>query len=169
MKKKPEGFTLIELLLYLSLSVIMVVLLGGIGVNVLSSLTNAKAQEELQYNAQFVTEKIHSLVSEAEAIEAPLRNATSSTLQLTRSDLSKNPTIIEVVAGRLQVREGAGESQVLSGSNVVVTATEFSNLTYEGGKGSVRLAFQLGLYNPDNRTALKTNATFYTTINLKYP
>ena len=70
-KTNQLGFTLIEILLYLTLSSIMVALIGGIGVNVLSGLTNAKAEEDLQYNAQFVIEKVRTYILAADIIGNP--------------------------------------------------------------------------------------------------
>lgn len=169
MKKKQKGFTLIETLLYLALSVIMVALIGGIGVNVLTTLASAKAEEELQYNAQFITEKIRMLVSEAEGIDAPLSGATSTVLSLAMSNSAKNPTTIEVVDGRVFIQEGSETPQVLSGSSVVVSALTFSNVTNAGGVGAVRIGFDMGLQNADIRPASRTSTSIYTTVNLQYP
>lgn len=168
MKKQQKGFTLIEILLYISLSVVMVALLAGVGSNVLSSLTKAKAHGEIQYNAQFAMERVRALVKEAQSVDIPVKSATSSTLSLTMSDISKNPTIIEVVEGRMYIQEGNSEPQILTGKNILITSSEFSNVTYDGGVGSVRVAFQMGLNNPDNMVDFRTSAAFYTTINLQY-
>jgi len=140
-----------------------------IGVNILSGMASSKAEEELQYNAQFVIEKIRTLVGGAESIESPSVGATSSVLSLTMSDSLKDPTVITMADERVQLQEGSGEPQLLSGSSVVVSNVEFSNVTYENGQGSVRVILPIELLNPDNRTMLRASTTLYTTINLQSP
>lgn len=169
MQNNQTGFTLIEILLYLSLSVVMVSLIGGIGVNVLSGMASAKVEEELQYNAQFVTEKIRATVSEAESIDSPSAGATSSVLSLTMSDPKKTPTVIDVFGGSVRLQQGEGEAQILSGNGILVSDIEFSNVTSLVGAGSVRVVLPMELVNPNNRTVLRASSTLRTTINLQYP
>jgi hypothetical protein len=164
-----KGFTLIEILLYLSLSIVMVALIGGIGVNVLTGLTGSKAEEELQYNAQFVTEKIHAIVSAAKNIELPSARETSPGLILRMNDPKKDPTVIDVVDGRIRVKEGESDPWLLSGKRLIVLTPVFSNVTYAGGPGSVRIILPMELVNPQDRVVLRASTTLYTTINLQYP
>lgn len=169
-QKKIQGFTLIEIVLYLSISTVMVVLLGGIGVHALSNIEYTKSQEEIQYNAQFMTETIQKIVLDAETIQTPVSRATSSKLILITNDASKNPISIEVVDGALLLQQGSGASETLSGESMYVKAIEFSNVSPPGSDTSslrVRLTLDLshsgGLVIPDRETS------FYTTINQNYP
>lgn len=168
-QNNQTGFTLIEALLYMGLSTIMVVLIGGIGVNVFSGFVKAKASEELQYNTQFVTEKIRTIVSQGEDIITPSVGETSDYISIAMTDISKNPTVIDIVDGRVRVSEGEGEAQFISGSSVVASAAEFSNVTYSDGVGSLRAVLHLGLRNPEDRTIYFASSTLYTTVNLQYP
>lgn len=169
MKKKQKGFTLIEILLYLAISVVMVVLIGSVGVNVLTTLASVHTEEELQYNSQFITEKIRTIVNDAETIGIPTSGATSSVLSLTMSDPAKNPTIIDVVDGRLRMQEGSDTPQFLSGQNVVVSAVTFSNVTYMGSDGTVRVSFDIYVQNSNIKPSSHAITTIVTTINLQYP
>lgn len=153
----------------MGLSTIMLVIMGGVGVNVFSGFVKAKAAEELQYNTQFVTETIRTLVTQAENITLPTSADTSAVLSLEMADTVKNPTIIDVVDGRVRVRAGAGEAEFITGTSVSVTSVEFSNVMYEEGVGSLRVVLQLGLRNPDDRTIYYASSTVHTTINLQYP
>jgi Tfp pilus assembly protein PilV len=164
-----SGFTLIEILLYMVLSTVMVILMGGIGANVFSGFVKAKAAEELQYNTQFVTEKIRSLASQAESIAAPVAGETASVLSLVMSDTSKNPTIIDLVDGRVRLKEGEGEAQFISGSSMDISVAEFSNVTYNDGIGSLRVVLQIGPRNREDRVIYFASTTVYTTVNLQYP
>lgn len=168
-QKKQSGFTLIEILLYMALSTMMVVLMGGVGVNVFSGFVKSKAAEELQYNTQFVTEKIRSTTSQAEAINTPLAGESGSILSLAMSDPSKDPTIIDVSEGRVRIREGADEAEFISGAGVDVYSVEFLNVTPAESIGSMRAVLHMGLRNPEDRTIHYASSTIYTTVNLLYP
>ncbi|MFZ2252827.1 MAG: type II secretion system protein [Minisyncoccia bacterium] len=166
--KKQKGFTIIEILLYLCLSVVMVTLIGGVGVNVLSSITSARVEEDLQYNALFVIEKVQTYLYSAEGIETPLTTGTSSRLTLTMSDPLKNPTIIETIEGSIFVKEGEGEPLMLSGRNVISSA-EFTNVTEDEEGSTLRIGLHLEM--PAVRSGInpRSSTAFYTTINLQHP
>lgn len=168
-QKMQSGFTLIEILLYMALSTMMVALMGGIGVNVFSGFVKSKAAEELQYNTQFVTEKIRSTISQAEAITAPAQGESGTVLSLTMSDAAKDPTVIDVSEGRVRIREGAGAAEFISGDGVDVYSAEFLNVTPAESVGSVRAVLHMGLRNPEDRTIHYASSTIYTTVNLLYP
>lgn len=168
-KTNQLGFTLIEILLYLTLSSIMVALIGGIGVNVLSGLTNAKAEEDLQYNAQFVTEKVRTYILSADSIGFPEVGAASSSLHLVMSDSSKNPTKIFEQNGMVFVQEGENAPAQFSGDNIVVSGMEFFNMTKADGAGMLRILVPMSIYNPDGKHSLRASSTLKTTLNLKYP
>lgn len=166
--KAQRGFTIIEILLYMSLSVIMVSLIGGVGVNVLSSITNAKVEEDLQYNAAFIIEKMDTLIRNAQEIAVPLASGTSSTLSLIMDDPLKNPTVIEAIEGHVYVTEGSGEPVMLSGRNVVATM-EFTNVTREGARGSLQIALQMEIHTEKAGVNPRSAIEFYSTINLQHP
>jgi Tfp pilus assembly protein PilV len=166
-KLNQQGFTLIEILLYLSLSVVMVSLIGGTGVSVMANLSSAKAEEELQYNSQFVSEKIRSMMQEAESIEIPERGSASTTLVLRSSEPARDPVVFSVQEGRLQVKEGDGPLKFLSGAGTEVSGHEFHNVSSSNGDGSVRLVLPMAVVN--NSNVFKASTTLYTTVSLHYP
>ncbi len=130
--KKQSGFTLIEFLLYLSLTVGMLLILSSIGAAVLTSRMKANDLEEIQYNAEFVHEKIRSIVSSAESVVAPLSGVASNSLTLEMSDTAKNPTVIDVYEGSIRIKEGANESVLLTNNVVSVTDVLFTHTAHEG-------------------------------------
>jgi type II secretory pathway pseudopilin PulG len=168
-KNGQSGFTLIEVLLYLGLSILMTSLVSGIGINVLTSLVNVKAESELQYNSQFINEKIRPYITEAKGIELPLVGATSSVLVLSMDNQDKNPTTIDIFDGRLRVREGDDEFEFFSGENILLSDIEFTNVTYDGGLGSLRIVLPMMFHDPSNRRIFNSSTTLSATINIKYP
>ncbi|MCA9355886.1 type II secretion system protein [Candidatus Kaiserbacteria bacterium] len=166
---KQDGFTLIEILLYLSISVVMIALIGSIGVNVLLDVMGSRAKEELHYNVQFAGEKIRLLTSQAESVLEPIQASTSSVLVLKMEDPNNDPTVIDVIDGRIRVQEGMSEPEILSGENIFVSTVEFLNVSRGDEVGSLRLVLGMRVLNPGNRTELQSSTTLYTTMNLQYP
>lgn len=167
-RKNCGGFTLIELLLYLSLCVIMLAVLGGIGINVLSSRVKAHAYEEMHYNAQFLTEKITSVIASASAINQPEANATSSTLSLVMDDPSKNPTVIDSIDGSVRIQEGTDPAMILSGDGVVVSTLQFTHSITGSASPLVRVELYLDSYNASGRDIYDASSVFFTTASLHY-
>lgn len=167
-KKCQRGFTLIELLLYISMAVLMLAFLGGIGVHVLSSRVKAHAQEELLYNAQFITQKLQGEISSASAITLPVQGATGVILSLVQNDTEGTPLLFEVVDGRLRMQEGVSEPVFISTEDMVVESLEFANVTQEGGAPTVRMRLYLQAYNPQNRQEFSASSTFYMTASVEY-
>lgn len=167
LRKSGAGFTLIEIILYLTLTTIMISILGGIGVNVLLSNAKAHAREEVGYNAHFVFEKIERVIHEAESITGPTGNATSSTLTLTMSDAEKDPTVVTVTEGVVTITKGIGPALALTASEVTVTDLTFSDVSFPGMSPSVRIEMTIEAFNPEGRKAYEARETLYTTVNLR--
>lgn len=165
--KQNNGFTLIELLLYIALTTIMVGVLGGIGNNVLASRAKANALGEVHYSAQFVLEKIISTVQKAESIDLPAVGATSTTLSLSMTDVSKDPTVFSLSNGVLSIREGSGPTTTLSTNAVQVEEFTITNVSYSNAPDSVRIKMYIEAYNPEGRQEYEARETFYTTVNIK--
>lgn len=163
---QQRGFTLVELLLYLALSVVMLSVLGGIGINVLSSSMQAHAEEELYYNALWVTHSISAALDSAVSIESPVLGATSTTLVLTMEDPEKSPTVFTQSGDVITVQEGSANPMQLSGEDVMVTL-QFTNVTPADASGSVALMLQLESFSEISRTDTFASSTFKTTFSIK--
>ncbi len=161
-----KGFTLIELLLYMSLAMVMLAVLSGVGANVLESRTKAKAQEEVQYTGQFMLERIAALLEEAESITQPSPQASSSVLILQMENAEENPTIIRFQDESVQMQKGDQPSQSLVGNTIAISELQFHNVTQDG-RGAVRIVLDVEAYNPKKLNAFAASTTLYTTINLR--
>ncbi len=165
-QKQHIGFTLIESLLYLGIASVLIVLLGGIGVNVLESRVRAQALEEVHYNAEFVIDHITRSIQNADHINSPLPQVSASVLSLEMIDTAKNPTVIDIDGGRIRLREGSDEPWYLSGNRVYISALDFINVTQGNGEGSVRIEFTTeGGNQPDAQKPI-ARTTFYTTVGI---
>jgi hypothetical protein len=167
---KDQGFTLIELVLYMSLSMIMVILLGGIGVHALESRSKAHAYGEVLYNSEFILETMRTSLDGAASIAVPGGSATSSTLTLLMRDREKSPTVFSVIdhVVWMQVGSGAATPMQLSSNSVEVPVFAFEYVSGEKGPGAVRLTLKVESYNPQKLAAYSADSSLSTTMSLKY-
>lgn len=165
--KNLKGFTLIELLLYLSLAMVMLAVLGGIGINVLSSRVKAHSFEQIHYNAVYLSEVLTQKIEQASAITAPVGFSTSSVLSLAMDDAEKDPTIFDLEDGQVTIQEGANLPMVISSNDVVVSQLVFTNLQEGTDSGFVRIEMHIESENPQERNMYSASSTFYTTVRLQ--
>lgn len=166
--KKTKGFTLIELLLYLSLAMAMLAVLGGIGINVLSSRVKAHSFEQIHYNAVYLSEVLTQKIEQASAVAVPAELATSSSLSLTMDDAVKNPTVFDLQDGQVTMQEGSALPVVISNDDVAVSELLFTNLRQGGDDtGFVRVQMHIESDNPYDRNMYSASSTFYTTVRLQ--
>ncbi len=164
---QKKGFTLIEFLLYIALSSLMIIVLGGIGMHVLASRAKAHAQVELQYSAEFAMEELASLVAASELINDPAVGNEGESLTLSFAETALDPTIVYVENSRLYVQQGASDPVPLIDGSVFVAAHTFTNVTRTDGAGAVRLFLQLETSGEGDRNAEFGSSTFYTTFSIE--
>lgn len=162
-----KGFTFIEFLLYIGIVGVVLTVAGAIGLNVLFGKAKLIAIEEVSQNARFTMEKITESIRSAQQINSPTQGATSSTLSLQMADAAKNPTVFTLASGILQIQESTGAVVDLTSSEVVVSALQFSNISYPNTPGAVRIEMTLQFTNPENRQEYRFEETFYTTTNIR--
>jgi len=162
-----RGFTLIEFLLYITIVATVVLIAGGIGLNVLLGKAKLSALQEVSQNARFSIEKIAYEVRNAEAINSPAPGLASSTLSLQMAVAGVNPTVFDLSNGVLRIQEGTSDAINLTSSEVTVSSVQFLNVSYSGTPGTVRVEMTVTFTNPDNRQEYTVEQTFYTTANVR--
>jgi len=125
LKQQQKGFSLIEFLLYMSLSMVMLALLGGIGINVLQSKEKDKALEEIQYSVPYVMMILGTRIEQAEQVILPEVGEVSSTLSLQTRNPDTNPTTFDVFEGKVRMQEGEHEPVIISTSGILVENLAF--------------------------------------------
>jgi hypothetical protein len=166
-QRTAKGFTLIELLLYLSLALIMLAVLSGIGANVLESRLKARTHEEVQYTGQFVFERISSAIEGAKDILSPSVGESGFTLVLEMEDPEKDPTVIRFENESITLQEGEEEPVTLIGNAVAVPLLEFHNISRGASSPSVRTILQVEAFNPEDRSVFDAALTFYSTFAIR--
>ncbi len=166
---KQAGFTLVETILYLSLLVVIVNLIAGVGLHVLSSMLAVDGDEELQYNTLFITEKIKQAISESGSILSPLPGQASSTVVLEVSDPDLDPFVLWLEEGSLWSQSGSNLPMELSGEAVSLSEIIFTNVTQSSSTESLNVTFVMELANVSNRSELAASTSVSFTNNLSYP
>ena len=130
------GFTLIEVILYVAL--LSIILSGAIAVawDMIYSRVKVRTQQELNYQVRFAMTRINYEIRNASAINS----VAATSISLAQADAARNPTIIDLSAGRLRIGWGSSGSCptsspcFLTSDSAVISGLTFSNFSGSGSK-----------------------------------
>jgi len=165
-KNTRQGFTLIELILYVGITAVILLTAGAIGMNILFGKSKLLAVEEVSQNARFAMEVIVERVRDSNGINTPVPGSGSPTISLSMSNPAQDPTVFTATSGLIWLQEGTSSSVALTSQDVIVTNVQFSNVSYPGATGTVRIEFTVESNNPGNRQEYQFQSTFYTTVHV---
>lgn len=166
-KKSGAGFTLIEFIMYTTIVGVILLAVGAIGINIFFNKAKLTAVDEVSQNSRFVLEKITYAIRNAEIINSPSLGTSGTSLSLQMADLSKNPTLFDLNNGFVRIKEGAGNYINLTTDEVVITNLQFSNLSYTGTPGTMRIEITVKFNNLTARQEYNFEKTFYATANIR--
>lgn len=162
-----SGFTLIEFMLYLAITVTMIGLIGDMGIIVFESRTKAYVLEETNYSVAYSFTELRRAVERAQSINVPGVSSTSTTLSLEMSDANKNPTIFDIVNGRIRMKEGDDAVVYLSTPGAFVESITFSNSSYPNTPESIQVFMNTDTHGGRGRLAFTATTSFYTTMQIR--
>jgi competence protein ComGC len=164
---KKQAFTLVEFLIYLGILSLVLVLTAGFLWDFIFGNIKATSYREVQENGRFALLKITQEIKKATEINSPPPSSSSSTLSLARIDSHLNPTVFDVINGRLRIRRGlTGTSYYLTSDQVIVSSLQFTNLSYPETPGIIRVEIVLEHINPGNRTEYQTSVNLESSVSL---
>lgn len=166
-RNTERGFTLIEFLLYITLSVGMVLLLGGIGIAVLKSNLKGASLEEAHYDAEFALETIQRTTKGAEGIMSPEPGTASTTLILAMEEGS-DPVSFRAVDGVLYMTQGEGVPEPVAGMHSNVSEITFHNVSTDMVRQAVRIEMTIAAQNPEDTSTEPAQSTYYVTSHVRY-
>lgn len=169
MKKTYAGFTLVELLLYISIASVMLLAISAFLSVLLESRIKNQTVAEVEQQGLQVMQRITHVARNASGINTPTQGASATSLSLATYTGVTNPTVFDLSAGTIRVKEGA--SAVVSLTNSKVTASEltFQNLTRTGTAGAVHVQFTLSYVNTSGNNAYSYTKTFNAGVALRQP
>ena len=167
MKKEFKGFTLIEVLLYLAMLAVFVVVISPFWQGLLDITEKGKAMNTVNTEGQFIMTKVLQRIRESDSITSPIAGNSSSTLNLTYTNVNLNPTIFDLSSGSLMLSEGPNPFSSLNSPDVIISEVVFSNNSGLDSKGLVRVQFNVSFKNPDGRSNLNYSQTFYGSASIR--
>jgi prepilin-type N-terminal cleavage/methylation domain-containing protein len=162
-----RGFTLVELIIYIA--ILSVVLLGIVSTMylVFSARSKAYAVNEVEEQGALIMESMARTIRSADAINSPAIASSSSTLSVATYDLTKNPTVFDLNANQIRIKEGAASAVVLNNSRLTVSNLLFTNVSRSGTAGVIKIEFTLSYANPGNAKEFNYSKTFYSSVALR--
>ncbi len=113
-----HGFTLVETLIYLVLIGIIMPSVLYMTYTAFTVRSEVRAMAILNENVRFATNRINTLVHTASSITSPTVTSASSTLTLSMTTASEDPTRIYLSNGVLTLKQGASPATALTSSEV---------------------------------------------------
>jgi prepilin-type N-terminal cleavage/methylation domain-containing protein len=124
-KLYKRGFTLIETILYIAIVSIVMTALIPFAWNVIGGATKSATQQEVFSNARFIGERIKYEIRNATGINS----VSPSQISLVTSNIATNPTIIDLSAGNLRIKQGTGSVVNLNSNDISISDLVFTNYT----------------------------------------
>ncbi|MEK7648952.1 MAG: type II secretion system protein [Patescibacteria group bacterium] len=169
MKKKfKKGFTLLELLISVSIVGILAVAISDFYITIVSSRLKAQQIAGVEQQGASASQYIAQLVRNAEEITSPAVGTSGNALTLEVTDAAKDPTVIDVSAGRLRITEGAQTSVFLTDSHTAVTNPLFTNLSRSTTPGVLRISFTLESISQSSVYEYNFSKNFASSAALRY-
>lgn len=157
MKKFSSGFTFLELLIYIAIVTVVLSSLVQFAWSVIGNGIKSNTEQEVYAAARYVSERIKYEIRNANGINTgtSVFGTNPGTLSLIQ-DAPNDPTIINVVGGKVQIKRGAATAVNLHSNDTIVTDLTFTNytsvdnktkhiaftITIQSNYGSVRQEYQ---------------------------
>lgn len=162
-----RGFTLIELLLYIGIAGIIVFVSSLFFITLLEARAKSQVIAEVEQSGGQALYEITRAIRGAQSITTPTPGNSAASISLVMPAAQKNPTIFDLNAGVLRIKEGAGSPVLLTSSRVTVSNSIFRNLTPPATPGTIHVEFTLSAINPSGRNEYAYSQTFIGSATLR--
>lgn len=162
-----KGFTLVELLLYVSIIGVILVSFSVLLSIVMQSRIKNQTVSEVEQQGSEVLQSMTQIIRNTDNITSPTIGTTGASLTLDVLDAAKDPTIFDLAAGVIRIKEGAGAAVPLTNSRVTASSLTFKNLSRTGTPGTIRIQFTLSHINSGGRNEYAFTKTFYGSASLR--
>ena len=160
-----KGFTLIELLVYIGIIGSVLVLATGLLWNVIFGNIKENSYQEVQQNTRFALTKMSQEIKKATGINNPAIGFFDDNLSLSMANPNFNPTNFDVFDNKLRMSQGSNQF-FLTSDRTIVSDIKFTNLSYPGTPGAVRIEMVLSHVVPDNQRAYLAEINSISTVSL---
>lgn len=120
-----KGFSLVELIVYIGLLSLLTVTLTSTVISLFTTKEHLEAREEIAYSSTISLERMTREIRKAKSVATGVSTLGShpSTLTLNTTDSSGDPTTVTInlISGRIFLKEGANAAYPLSENSVTVS------------------------------------------------
>ena len=166
-KNKQSGFTLIEAVIYMALLATLLLALSGFYGLVLNSRVKAQTISEVEQQGTQIVQVISQSIRNATAINSPTIGSNAASLSIAVVSAPQSPTIFDLSAGALHIKEGASAPVDLSNNRVLISNLVFYNLSRASTEGIISFQFTVTRVNNSGRNELDYTKTFYASAALR--
>lgn len=163
---RNKGLTLIELIIYIAMLAIILVLITGFLWLIVSGNIKETSYQEVQQNARFALAKIIQETKKATGVNNPAPGNSANSLSLIMVAPHLNPTVFDLVGGKLRITQGTGEPYELTSDQVKVSALTFTNLSYLDTPGTIKIEITIDHINPGNRMEYQASTNLTSSVAL---
>jgi prepilin-type N-terminal cleavage/methylation domain-containing protein len=163
---KDQGFTLIELVVYIAIVSGILVLITGFLWNVIFGNIKESSYREVQQNARFALMRMAQEIRKATNINSPLPGGSDTSISLTMADATLDPTVFDISQGRLRITQGTSSPQEITTDSTIVKNIQFTNLSYPGTAGTVRIEIEIANSGLSNLPEYQASIGLKSTVNL---
>jgi len=164
---RARGLTLIELLLYVGLASALLLSVSLFLSLLLQARIKHQAIVEVDQQGVQALQLILQTARNAEDVTAPAQGASGASLALDVVPAAADPTVFDVAAGALRVREGGAAAVPLTNARVTASGFSVQNLSAPGTPGTVRVRFTLTYVSPSDRSEFRYEQTFVGSASLR--
>lgn len=165
-QQKP-GFTLVELLLYIGVSGLILLAVASLALLIVETRKKNQTIAEVEQQGLQVASLLSQTVRNATGFNTPTLGQSSTTLSVTTASSNTNPTIFDLSAGALRIKEGASTAINLTASFITASAFNVANVSRSATTGSVRISFVLSHTNPGSQNEYTYSKTFYVSASIR--
>ena len=162
-----RGFTLIELIIYITIVAGVLIVAFNFGWEIIYGNIKSQAMREVQQNSRLATEKITEAILGASGINNLTPGNSDIILSLAMQDSSLNPTLFEVVGGKLMITQKRSGPYELTNDRVRVTNLQFTNVSYVDTPGTIKIQMTIEHVNPNNLKQYEVSFETENTISLR--
>lgn len=128
--KTERGFTFIELILYVAIVTIILSAIVPFAWSAIQTGVKSSVQQEVNANARYISERIKYEIRNSIGINS----VAATSISLVTSTPATNPTIIDLLAGNIRIKQGTASAVNLNSANTVINSLTFTNYTSSGNQ-----------------------------------
>ena len=149
------------MILYVTICSVLLFSLSGLLSFLLDSRVRSQAINEVNQQGFQVMHLVSQAIRNGRSIQVPLQGTGSSTLSLTVSNVTDNPTVFFISSSTMFISEGGRQKIALTNSRVIVSDLSFQNVSSSSSlEKIIRVSFVMEHSNPSKRGEYSFSKTF---------